>query len=122
MPIDLSAMLDQLEEWIESQVPPNLHDLPGKMLETVERVSNELSEFRKWTPKSENIPNRSQLIRLTCMARRRSQSPSLPSVRRSRLPSCRRLPHRQRCPGRVTARELLLAATPTPSEVVLLLP
>jgi len=44
MPIDLGALLDQLEEWLEAQVPPNLHELPGKMLETVERVSNEISE------------------------------------------------------------------------------
>lgn len=56
MPIDLSAMLDQLEEWIESQVPPNLHDLPGKVLETVERVGNELSESR-CTVHHENVPN-----------------------------------------------------------------
>jgi hypothetical protein len=41
MPDDLS-FLDQLEEWIEAQVPPNLHDLPYRMLETMERVSNEI--------------------------------------------------------------------------------
>lgn len=58
MPIDLSAMLDQLEEWIESQVPPNLHDLPGKVLETVERVSNELSESGMSDPERENVTNR----------------------------------------------------------------
>ncbi|WVF71590.1 hypothetical protein IAT40_006398 [Kwoniella sp. CBS 6097] len=43
MPDDLS-FLDQLEEWIESQVPNNLHDLPYKMLETMEKVTNELFE------------------------------------------------------------------------------
>ena len=41
MPDDLS-LLDQLEEWLEAQVPTNLHDLPYRMLETMERVSNEL--------------------------------------------------------------------------------
>ncbi|KAL7419098.1 hypothetical protein Q5752_005934 [Cryptotrichosporon argae] len=40
---DLSY-LDALEEWLEAQVPTNLHDLPFKMLETVERVSAELFE------------------------------------------------------------------------------
>lgn len=44
MPVDLHQMLDQLEEWLEAQVPSNIHELPGKMLETVERVSNEISE------------------------------------------------------------------------------
>ncbi|WVR07147.1 hypothetical protein IAU60_004188 [Kwoniella sp. DSM 27419] len=43
MPDDLS-FLDQLEEWIEAQVPNNLHDLPFKMLETVEKVTNEIFE------------------------------------------------------------------------------
>ena len=41
MPDDLS-ILDQLEEWLEAQVPPDLHDLPSKMLETMERVTNEI--------------------------------------------------------------------------------
>jgi hypothetical protein len=41
MPDDLS-LLDQLEEWLEAQVPSNLQDLPYRMLETMERVSNEL--------------------------------------------------------------------------------
>ena len=44
MPDDLS-LLDQLEEWLESQVPTNLHDLPYRILETMERVSNELCEW-----------------------------------------------------------------------------
>jgi hypothetical protein len=43
MPDDLS-FLDQLEEWLEAQVPANLHELPYRMLETMERVSNELCE------------------------------------------------------------------------------
>lgn len=42
--VDLSALLDQLEEWIEVQVPQNLSELPGKMLETAERMTSELSE------------------------------------------------------------------------------
>lgn len=45
MPPELS-FLDQLEEWLEDQVPTNLHDLPYKMLETMERVSNEICEWR----------------------------------------------------------------------------
>lgn len=40
-PEDLS-LLDQLEEWIESQIPRDLHDLPYRMLDTMERVSNEI--------------------------------------------------------------------------------
>ncbi|KAK6910212.1 hypothetical protein I203_104244 [Kwoniella mangroviensis CBS 8507] len=43
MPDDLS-FLDQLEEWLDNQVPNNLHDLPYKMLETMEKVTNELFE------------------------------------------------------------------------------
>lgn len=43
MPIDLGALLDQLEEWVESQVPHNLSELPHKMLETAERISNDIS-------------------------------------------------------------------------------
>ncbi|WWC70332.1 uncharacterized protein I206_104282 [Kwoniella pini CBS 10737] len=43
MPDDLS-FLDQLEEWLDSQVPNNLHELPYKMLETMEKVTNELFE------------------------------------------------------------------------------
>lgn len=42
-PDDIS-LLEQLEEWLESQVPSNLHELPFRMLETMERVSNELCE------------------------------------------------------------------------------
>ena len=48
MPDDLS-ILDQLEDWLEAQVPPNLHnlhDLPFKMLETMERVTNEICESK----------------------------------------------------------------------------
>lgn len=41
MPDDLS-LLDQLEEWLEAQVPNDLQGLPYRMLETMERVSNEL--------------------------------------------------------------------------------
>lgn len=44
MPIDLGALLDQLEGWLQEQVPSNIQELPAKMLETVERVSNEISE------------------------------------------------------------------------------
>ena len=44
MPDDLS-ILDLLEEWLEAQVPPDLHDLPFKMLETMERVTNEICEL-----------------------------------------------------------------------------
>ena len=44
MPDDLS-LLDQLEEWLESQVPHNIHDFPLRMLETMERMSNELSTY-----------------------------------------------------------------------------
>lgn len=43
MPDDLSY-LDQLEEWLESQVPSNLNELPMRMLETMERVSNEICQ------------------------------------------------------------------------------
>ncbi len=43
MPDDLS-ILDQFEDWLEAQVPPNLHDFPFKMLETMERVTNEICE------------------------------------------------------------------------------
>jgi hypothetical protein len=43
MPDDTS-LIDQLEAWLESQVPTNLHDLPYRMLETMERVSNELCQ------------------------------------------------------------------------------
>jgi hypothetical protein len=39
---DTNTLLDQLEEWLEAQVPTNLHDLPYKMLETMERVTTEL--------------------------------------------------------------------------------
>ena len=42
---DASNLLDQLEEWLEAQVPTNLHDLPYKMLETMERVTTELCTF-----------------------------------------------------------------------------
>ncbi|KAK1924121.1 hypothetical protein DB88DRAFT_489160 [Papiliotrema laurentii] len=41
MPDDLS-LLDRLEEWLEAQVPRNLNDLPHRMLETMERMSNEI--------------------------------------------------------------------------------
>ncbi|KAK8864307.1 hypothetical protein IAR55_001554 [Kwoniella newhampshirensis] len=43
MPDDLS-FLDHIEEWLEAQVPQNLHDLPYKMLETMEKMTNELFE------------------------------------------------------------------------------
>ena len=43
MPDDLS-LLDRLEEWLEAQVPRNLNDLPHRMLETMERMSNEICE------------------------------------------------------------------------------
>lgn len=43
MPPDLT-LLEQLEQWFDAQVPDNLHDLPFKMLESVERISNELCE------------------------------------------------------------------------------
>jgi hypothetical protein len=36
------TLLDQLEEWLQAQVPSDLQDLPFRMLETMERVSNEL--------------------------------------------------------------------------------
>lgn len=41
MPDDLN-FLDQLEEWLEAQVPRDLHGLPYRMLETMERMSNEI--------------------------------------------------------------------------------
>jgi hypothetical protein len=41
MPEDTS-LIEQLERWLEAQVPTNLQDLPYRMLETMERVSNEL--------------------------------------------------------------------------------
>nr|ODN97704.1 hypothetical protein L204_03127 [Cryptococcus depauperatus CBS 7855] len=41
MPDDLS-FLDQLEDWLEAQVPQNLHDLPYKVLDTMEKMTNEL--------------------------------------------------------------------------------
>lgn len=44
MPDDLS-LLDQLEEWLEAQVPTNLHDLPFRIMDTMERVSNEICEW-----------------------------------------------------------------------------
>lgn len=40
-PEDLS-FLDQLEEWLEAQVPRDLGGLPHRMLETMERMSNEI--------------------------------------------------------------------------------
>lgn len=43
MAIDLGQLLDQLEEWVEAQVPDNLSELPHKMLETAERISNDVS-------------------------------------------------------------------------------
>ncbi|GMK59570.1 hypothetical protein CspeluHIS016_0801760 [Cutaneotrichosporon spelunceum] len=42
--VDLTELLDQLEEWIESQVPQNISELPSKMLETAERMTNELMD------------------------------------------------------------------------------
>ena len=45
MPDDLS-FLDQLEEWLEAQVPQNFHEFPLRMLETMERMSNELCEHQ----------------------------------------------------------------------------
>lgn len=42
---DESTLLDHLEEWLTAQVPKDLHDLPLRMIETMERVSNELSEW-----------------------------------------------------------------------------
>lgn len=44
MPDDLS-LLDQLEEWLEAQVPTNLHELPMRMLDRMERMSNEICEW-----------------------------------------------------------------------------
>lgn len=41
MPDDLS-LLDQLEEWLESQIPTDLHDFPTRMLEKMERMSNDI--------------------------------------------------------------------------------
>ncbi|KAK4689071.1 hypothetical protein P7C73_g1033, partial [Tremellales sp. Uapishka_1] len=56
MPDD-STLLAQLEEWLEAQVPTNLHDLPYRMLETMERVSNELFEtLNVHGPPSISIP------------------------------------------------------------------
>ncbi|ORY32526.1 hypothetical protein BCR39DRAFT_375726 [Naematelia encephala] len=56
MPDDLN-LLDQLEEWLEAQVPSNLQDLPYRMLETMERVSNELFEtLNMHGPPSISIP------------------------------------------------------------------
>lgn len=43
MPEDLS-FLDQLEDWLEAQIPNNLHDLPSKMFDTVEKLTNDLCE------------------------------------------------------------------------------
>lgn len=44
MPEDTS-LIEQLERWLEAQVPTNLQDLPYRMLETMERVSNELCRY-----------------------------------------------------------------------------
>ncbi|BEI87783.1 uncharacterized protein CcaverHIS019_0105010 [Cutaneotrichosporon cavernicola] len=55
--VDLSVLLDQLEEWIEAQVPQNLSELPGKMLETAERMTNELMDsLAMHGPPSISIP------------------------------------------------------------------
>jgi hypothetical protein len=44
MPEDTS-LIEQLERWLETQLPTNLQDLPYRMLETMERVSNEICKF-----------------------------------------------------------------------------
>lgn len=44
MPEDLS-FLDQLEDWLEAQIPNNLHDLPSKMFDTVEKLTNDICEL-----------------------------------------------------------------------------
>lgn len=44
MPRDDLSFLDQLEDWLEQQVPTNLHELPYRMLETMERISTELCQ------------------------------------------------------------------------------
>ncbi|ODO08799.1 hypothetical protein L198_00532 [Cryptococcus wingfieldii CBS 7118] len=41
MPGDLS-FLDQLEDWLEAQIPNNIHHLPHKMYDTVEKMTGEL--------------------------------------------------------------------------------
>ncbi|CAK9785445.1 hypothetical protein CC85DRAFT_288107 [Cutaneotrichosporon oleaginosum] len=55
--VDIAALLDQLEEWIEAQVPQNLSELPAKMLETAERMTNELMDtLTMHGPPSISIP------------------------------------------------------------------
>lgn len=44
MPDEVS-LLDQLEEWLEAQIPNNLHELPVKLFESLERISNEICEL-----------------------------------------------------------------------------
>ncbi|WVQ80634.1 hypothetical protein IAT38_002739 [Cryptococcus sp. DSM 104549] len=41
MPDDLT-FLDQLEEWLEAQIPHNLHDIPHKVFDTMEKMTNDL--------------------------------------------------------------------------------
>lgn len=54
---DTNTLLDQLEEWLEAQVPTNLHELPYKMLETMERVTTELFDaLNMHGPPSISIP------------------------------------------------------------------
>ncbi|AAW40726.1 hypothetical protein CNBA1720 [Cryptococcus deneoformans B-3501A] len=56
MPEDLS-FLDQLEDWLEAQIPNNLHDLPSKMFDTVEKLTNDLFEtLNVHGPPSISIP------------------------------------------------------------------
>ncbi|KAL1413539.1 hypothetical protein Q8F55_001313 [Vanrija albida] len=57
MTIDLAQLLDELEKWLEEQVPKDLSELPTKMLETVERVSNDLiASLNMHGPPSISIP------------------------------------------------------------------
>ena len=52
---DTNTILDQLEEWLEAQVPTNLHDLPYKMLETMERVTTELCMLHLPSPTFDTV-------------------------------------------------------------------
>lgn len=44
MPEDLT-LLDELEHWIECQIPRNLGDLPRQLFDTVERVTQEICKL-----------------------------------------------------------------------------
>jgi hypothetical protein len=43
----LQDIYDEFERFFNEQLPPNLHDLPFRLLESVERIGNELCELTR---------------------------------------------------------------------------